>query len=146
QKRAAEVVAFLNLLHFLDRLPAAERGYAARRGLDEGDPDDLCDADDDELERAAEDATRESDMIVDVGGFEEVPEPRQVRTVTGWWRYRVIRAWGVLVFVLAYQMAKRLRDDALWKAVQNQPPPVVRLYLADRRNTRHREEAFRKLE
>jgi hypothetical protein len=145
-KKASRVVVFLNLQHFLRSVPVGERGYATKYILDQHDPDDLCDGDDDDLEHAAREVLREQDVIVDAGVVEGAPEPRKVRTVTGWWRYPLILGVGVAVFLVAYQIDRRTRDDLLWGEVKNDRPPLLRGYLADRRNTRHRTEAFRKLE
>jgi hypothetical protein len=127
QRQADEMAAFLNLVAELrddpgrrDHLSPAVLGCMAREGARHGEyprhvtSDDLAVA--------------------------EVPQPQRARRpASNLWRYAVIIALGVGCFFLMRELNPGLRDDALFEeAVAVGRPGLLRGYLIDPRNTRHR--------
>jgi hypothetical protein len=78
---------------------------------------------------------------------EEVPQPQRARRARlGVVRYALILAVGAGLFFLFRDVNPGLRDDALYEeAVTTGRPALLRGYLLDQRNTRHREAAQAKL-
>jgi hypothetical protein len=99
-----------------------DRGYdaVARAGLDE-DPED---------------------RIVTA-----LPEPHRARGSLGpWIRYPVVLVLFAGLFLLSYQVCRFWRDTSIYKDVKDRNPPDLRFYLADPRNTRHRNDVQQKLD
>jgi hypothetical protein len=71
-----------------------------------------------------------------------IPEPHRARRSLGWIRYPVVLALFAATFLLNYWLCQVWRDASLFStAAHENTPAILRAYLADRRNTRHRGEA-----
>jgi hypothetical protein len=161
--KAMELAAFLNALPDRRNLPALERGYQARaiaeravrnygnevlgrlRELleEQGAGGDVLDA----LPAGGEVLEAEpAEADVRDRAVTAIPEPHKARTSLGWWRYGVLLAVGVLLFLGSWKVSSIRRDDAFFNAARGKRPPELRAYLIDGRNTRHREEAQKLLD
>lgn len=80
---------------------------------------------------------------------EGIPEPHKARTSLGWLiRYPLVIVLFALTFLGVYQLCKMWRDEAFFAAVTQKNPPdlaELRAYIADPRNTRHRDSVTQRL-
>jgi len=120
ESKGEQLEEFLNALVDIRTGSPTERGYAALERVQSLDGDD--------------------DMDEDGQIVETIPEPRRVRSARGWLLTALLLPIAAIgVFMISYQLAVVLRDDATYEAVKGKPAPNLRFYLIDRRNTRHRE-------
>lgn len=76
----------------------------------------------------------------------DIPEPQRVgRAPQALLACGTIVLAGVAIYLLMHTIAIPLRDDAIFNLVKDRRPPVLRSYLVDARNTRHREEVEKRL-
>jgi hypothetical protein len=130
QYLADRLEAYANLLPEFDRGLPAERGYDAL----------------DELNYREDGGTNEDAPAPVRRLVEAIPEPHKVRTVFTFWRYPVVVVLFILTFLCSWTLCKALRDDEIFELVKKDgKPPVLRSYLVDRRNTRHRAEVQQSL-
>ena len=70
----------------------------------------------------------------------EVPIPSRVRqTAFGWLNLGLIVAAGAALYFLLHPLVVVWRDDELFDLLRTKQPNILRTYLLDPRNTRHRE-------
>jgi hypothetical protein len=127
QGRAEQIEDYLEGLSEIHDGSPAERGYTALEQVSEDDDD--YDEDEDDREELVE----------------EIPRPERARTSLGWLPLVLLPVVGVALFLACKWLATRLRDDAFFEAVKAKQAQDLRAYLADRRNTRHRDEVAQRL-
>ena len=70
----------------------------------------------------------------------DVPTPTRTRQAAfGWLNLGLVVAAGVALFFLLHPLVIIWRDDELFDLLRNRPPNILRTYLLDVRNTRHRD-------
>jgi hypothetical protein len=141
--RAEQVFAFLEAQCEMRDLAPVDRGYRAR-AITDLDEDDMLDAVE-AMSRGEDPPARVREYRKEDREVDELPEPHQGRTPFRWWRYPAIVATGVILFFGCRACVTVTRDDSLWSESRNQRPPLLRGYLRDKYNKRHREEAQREL-
>jgi hypothetical protein len=135
--KADEVADFLDSVPQDKDLSPADQGFYALYTIDH---------DGEELRRARAYSVEEDRSIQGVAelvedrAVEKIPDPEKARMGMTWWRYPVVVAAMVALFVVCRWICKAQHDHAVYDLVRNDKAGMLRAYLVDPRNTRHREE------